>query len=143
MQMESTECGAACLCMILAYYGRWESLEKVRSACGVSRDGVKCSTILKAARSYGMDAKGYSYSMEALQETDEIPCILYWEFNHFVVLKGFRGKRAYLNDPARGAITVSMEEFDQCFTGIALMMHPRRAIMRGSRSPRLKALPVC
>ena len=124
MQMEATECGAACLCMILAYYGRWEPLEKVRVECGVSRDGSKALNVLKAARSYGMEAHGYTFSLEGIQKKATYPCILFWNFNHFVVLNGFRGKWAYLNDPARGAVKVGVEEFDRSFTGVALMFEP-------------------
>ena len=131
MQMEATECGAACLCMILAYYDRWVPLEKVRSDCGVSRDGSKASNVLKAARAYGMEAHGYTFSIEAIQKKTSYPCIVFWNFNHFVVLNGFRGKWAYLNDPARGAVKVSMEEFDRCFTGIALTFEPTEAFEPG------------
>ena len=102
MQMESLECGAACLAMILAYYGRWEPLEKVREQCGVSRDGSKAANILKAACSYGLEAEGASGDTDALRESATCPCIIFWNFNHFVVLDGFRGKYAYINDPARG-----------------------------------------
>ena len=131
MQMEATECGAACLCMILAHYGRWEPLEKVRVECGVSRDGSKAANVLKAARTYGMEARGFTFSMEGIRNKGEYPCILFWNFNHFVVLDGFRGKWAYLNDPARGAVRVSMEEFDRSFTGIALMFKPTEAFEPG------------
>ncbi len=131
MQMEVTECGAACLCMILAYYGRWEPLEKVRTECGVSRDGSKASNLLKAARAYGMDAHGYRFSLEAIQDGATYPCILFWNFNHFVVLDGFRGKWAYLNDPARGTVRVSMEEFDRSFTGVVLTLEPTENFEQG------------
>lgn len=131
MQMEATECGAACFCMILAYYGRWEPLEKVRTECGVSRDGSKASNILKAARAYGMDAHGYTFSLEGIREKVAFPCILFWNFNHFVVLDGFRGKWAYLNDPTRGQVRVSMEEFDRSFTGVALTIQPTEAFETG------------
>ena len=131
MQMEVTECGAACLCMILAYYGRWEPLEKVRTECGVSRDGSKASNVLKAARAYGMDAHGYRFSLEAIRDGATYPCILFWDFNHFVVLDGFRGKWAYLNDPARGTVRVSMEEFDRSFTGVVLTMEPTADFEQG------------
>ncbi len=131
MQMEATECGAACLCMILAYYGRWEPLEKVRTECGVSRDGSKASNVLKAARAYGMEAHGYTFSLNGIQEKVNYPCILFWNFNHFVVLNGFRGKWAYLNDPARGEIRVSMEEFDRSFTGVALTLEPTADFKQG------------
>ena len=111
MQMEALECGAACLTMILAYYGKWVPLEQVRADCGVSRDGSKASNVLKAARSYGLSAKGMTYSAKGLHERATVPCILFWNFNHFVVLRGFRGKYAYLNDPARGQVRVPLEEF--------------------------------
>ncbi len=126
MQMEATECGAACLTMILAYYGRWVPLEEMRMACGVSRDGSKAINILRAARSFGMEADGYTYDLEGLQTNANLPCIIFWNFNHFVVLTGFstNGKWAYLNDPARGQVRVPIDEFDKSFTGIALTMKP-------------------
>ena len=133
MQMEATECGAACLCMILAYYGRWEPLEKVRADCGVSRDGSKAANILRAARSYGMEASGFTYSLKGIQKNKRYPCILFWNFCHFVVLNGFKGKYAYINDPARGSIRVTLEEFDHCFTGIALMMSPTEEFQKGGK----------
>ena len=112
LQLEALECGAASLAMVLAYYGKWVPLEKVRVACGVSRDGSNARNLLEAARSYGMTAKGYRYEPEALKEEGSFPCIIHWNFNHFVVLNGFKGKKAIINDPARGTVEVSMEEFD-------------------------------
>ncbi len=119
MQMEALECGAACLAMILAYHGKWVALEQVRRDCGVSRDGSRAVNVLKAARSYGLSADGYSLDNETVRTID-FPCIIHWNFNHFVVLKGFKGKHAYLNDPARGSVKVTAEEFDRSFTGIVL-----------------------
>ncbi|MDD5952369.1 MAG: NHLP family bacteriocin export ABC transporter peptidase/permease/ATPase subunit [Oscillospiraceae bacterium] len=124
MQMEALECGAASLAMVMAYYDKWIPLEQVRTDCGVSRDGSNARNMLKAARSYGMIAKGYRFEPEELREKGTFPCIIHWNFNHFVVLDGFRGNKAYLNDPARGNYTVSMETFDESFTGICLMMEP-------------------
>ena len=124
MQMEALECGAASLCMVMAYYEKWVPLEQVRKDCGVSRDGSKASNILKAARSYGFTAKGYRYEPEQLRENGKFPCIVHWEFNHFVVCDGFRGGKVYLNDPARGSYAVSMERFDEGFTGICMMIEP-------------------
>lgn len=124
MQMEALECGAASLTMILAYYNKWLPLEQVRADCGVSRDGSNAKNILKAARSYGMIAKGYRYEPEELREWGKFPCIIHWNFNHFVVLDGFKGNKAVLNDPAKGNYTVSMEIFDEAFTGICLMFEP-------------------
>ena len=120
MQLEALECGAASLAMVLAYYDKWIPLEQVRSDCGVSRDGSNAKNCLKVARSYGLDAKGYRYEPEALKESGTFPCIIHWNFNHFVVLKGFKGKYAYINDPARGEVKVNMKEFDEAFTGITL-----------------------
>ena len=124
MQMEALECGAASLCMLMAYYGKWVPLEQVRRDCGVSRDGSKASNIVKAARSYGFTAKGYRYEPEQLRELGKFPCIVHWGFNHFVVCDGFKGNKVYLNDPAKGSYTVSMERFDEAFTGICLMIEP-------------------
>ena len=131
MQMEALECGAASLTMILAYYGKWMPLEQVRADCGVSRDGSNAKNILKAARSYGLAAKGYRYEPEGLKENGKFPCIIHWNFNHFVVLDGFKGSKAYLNDPAKGSYSVPMEIFDKSFTGICLMFEPAESFEPG------------
>lgn len=124
IQLEALECGAACLTMILAYYGKWIPLEQVRRDCGVSRDGSNAGNILKAARSYGFTAKGYRYEPENLKTDGSFPCIIHWNFNHFVVLCGFKGDKAVINDPAKGTCIVSKETFDQSFTGICLKVVP-------------------
>ena len=124
MQMEALECGAASLAMILAYYEKWVPLEQVRLDCGVSRDGSNARNILRAARSYGLTAKGYRYEPEGLKANGKFPCIIHWNFNHFVVLNGFRGNKAVLNDPAKGTYSVPMQTFDDSFTGICLFFEP-------------------
>ncbi len=124
MQLEVLECGAASLAMVLAYYGKWIPLEQVRVDCGVSRDGSNARNILRAARSYGLVAKGYRYEPESLRKEGKFPCIIHWNFNHFVVLDGFRGNKAVLNDPAKGTYTVPMKTFDESFTGICLLFEP-------------------
>lgn len=124
MQMEALECGAASLAMVMAYYGKWIPLEQVRFDCGVSRDGSNAKNVILAARSYGFDAEGYRYEPEALKKGGLFPCIIHWNFNHFVVLNGFKGNKAIINDPARGTVKVSMEEFDESFTGICLNVTP-------------------
>ncbi len=133
MQLEALECGAASLTMILAYYGKWIPLEQVRADCGVSRDGSNAKNVLKAARSYGLQAKGYRYEPEMLKEKGTFPCIIHWNFNHFVVLCGFKGDKVVLNDPAKGNYTVSMETFDQSFTGICLMFEPTESFEPGGK----------
>ena len=124
MQMEALECGAASLAMVMAYYDKWVPLEQVRLDCGVSRDGSNARNLLLAARSYGFEAQGFRCEIDALREEICLPCIIHWNFDHFVVLRGFRGKHALLNDPARGDVKVSMEEFDRSFTGICLQITP-------------------
>ncbi len=124
MQMEALECGAASLAMICAYYNKWIPLEQIRVDCGVSRDGANAKNLLVAARSYGFTAKGYRYEPDDLKKNGKFPCIIHWNFNHFVVLDGFKGKKAVINDPAKGNYTVSMETFDKSFTGICLMFEP-------------------
>ena len=124
MQLEALECGAASLTMIMAYYGKWVPLEQVRADCGVSRDGSKAKNILKAARGYGFKAKGYRCEVSAIKNKVSYPCIIHWNFNHFVVLDGFKGDTAYINDPARGEVKVPMEEFDRSFTGICIQIEP-------------------
>lgn len=133
MQMEALECGAASLTMILAYYGKWIPLEQVRADCGVSRDGSNAKNVLKAARSYGLIAKGYRYEIEDLKKNGRFPCIIHWNFNHFVVLDGFKGNKAYLNDPAKGSYSVSTETFDKSFTGICLMFEPSESFEPGGK----------
>lgn len=133
MQMEALECGAASLAMILAYYEKWIPLEQVRVDCGVSRDGSNARNILRAARSYGLVAKGYRYEPEALRKEGKFPCIIHWNFNHFVVLDGFRGNKAVLNDPAKGTYTVPMKTFDESFTGICLLFEPGEDFLPGGK----------
>lgn len=124
MQMEALECGAASLTMILAYYGKWIPLEQIREDCGVSRDGSNAKNILVAARSYGLGAKAYRYDPDRLKEMGRFPMIVHWEFNHFIVLDGFKGDKVYVNDPARGTVVMSYEQFDEGYTGICLMFEP-------------------
>ena len=133
MQMEALECGAASLCMILAYYGKWVPLEQVRADCGVSRDGSNARNIALAAMSYGMEVHAYRLEPEQLRSEGTFPCIVHWEFNHFIVCDGFRGDKVYLNDPARGSYTVSRERFDEGFTGIAMMMKPGEKFTPGGK----------
>ena len=124
MQLEATECGAASLAMVMAYFEKWLPLEQTRQDCAISRDGANAGNILRAARSYGMEAHAYSADVDSVREEGPFPCIIHWGFNHFVVLDGFKGGKAYLNDPARGHVIVPMKEFDEQYTGVILVIEP-------------------
>jgi len=124
MQLEATECGAACLSMVLAYYGKWITLEEAREACGVSRDGQNALNILKAARNYKMEADGYSMGIDAFEDFTEFPCIVFWNHCHFVVMTGMKGDKIYINDPGIGSRTITKEEFSKNFTGIVIALKP-------------------
>ena len=133
MQLEALECGAASLAMVMAYYDKWVPLEQVRSDCGVSRDGSNAKNICKAAKSYGFKVQAFSRTPKSIKEKGKFPCIIHWNFNHFVVLNGFKGKYACINDPARGAIKVGPEEFDRAFTGITLNITPDEGFEPGGK----------
>ncbi|MEE1753995.1 NHLP family bacteriocin export ABC transporter peptidase/permease/ATPase subunit [Streptomyces sp. SP18CS02] len=146
LQMEAVECGAASLAMVLAHHGRHVPLEELRIACGVSRDGSRASNLLKAARGYGLQAKGMQMEPAALAEV-RAPAILFWEFNHYVVYDGmgrrFGRRGVHINDPDKGRRFVPAEDFDTSFTGVALVFEPTEAFRRGGRRPGiLSAVPA-
>ena len=124
MQLEALECGAAALCMVMAYYGKWVPLEQARVDCGVSRDGSKAKNIYLAAERYGFSVRAFRMTPESVRESGQFPCIIHWNMNHFVVLCGFKGRKVYINDPARGEVRVSWEEFDKAFTGVTIIPVP-------------------
>ncbi|MDE2332363.1 MAG: NHLP family bacteriocin export ABC transporter peptidase/permease/ATPase subunit [Bradyrhizobium sp.] len=133
--MEASECGAAALGIVLAYYGAWIPLEQLRTACGVSRDGSKASNIVKAARGFGLAARGFRKEPSTLHEMP-MPCIIHWNFNHFVVLEGIDGDRVYINDPALGRRRIDMTELDLAFTGVVLTMERTESFKKQGSEPR-------
>ncbi|MBQ3757744.1 MAG: NHLP family bacteriocin export ABC transporter peptidase/permease/ATPase, partial [Oscillospiraceae bacterium] len=124
MQMENMECGAASLAMVLAYYGKWVPLSQLRKLCGISRDGAKMSTIAKSARMLGLNAQGYRYEVDEFFKKTTYPCIVHWRFTHFVVVCGRRGNTVYINDPGSGSEKITMQEFDEAYTGVCLRFSP-------------------
>jgi NHLM bacteriocin system ABC transporter peptidase/ATP-binding protein len=134
LQMEAVECGAAALAMVLAHHGAWIPLEQLRVACGVSRDGSKASNIVRAARSFGLDAKGFRSEPATLHELP-MPCIIHWNFNHFVVLEGIDGGDVHINDPAVGRRRTDMVELDLAFTGVALTFEPTASFHKSGDKP--------
>ena len=134
--MEATECGAAALGIVLAHYGKWVPLEELRDACGISRDGSNALAVKRAAQGFGLDVRARRCSVESLQH-QTMPVIIFWRFNHFLVVEGWSPEGWYLNDPALGHRTCSDEEFHASFTGIALELTPGADFQPGGRPPRL------
>ena len=134
LQMEALECGAAALGIVLAHYGKWVPLEDLRTTCGVSRDGSRASNVLRAARGYGLEGNGIRIDPGEL-DNFRLPLIAFWNFNHFVVIKGTSKAGVLLQDPAVGSRTVTWEEFDGSFTGVALELNPGNDFVRDGEPP--------
>ena len=124
LQMEALECGAASLCMILAYYKKWVPLDQVRQDCGVSRDGSNALNIWKAAESYGLKVKANRFNADQIREEAHFPAIIWWNYNHFVVLDGFKKEKAIINDPAKGVVRIPMKEFKRSYCMLCMQFEP-------------------
>ena len=135
-QMEATECGAASLAMVLGYYGKSMPLEKLRIETGVSRDGCNMKNIMRAGKKFGLDVHGYRKDLDGLFELP-VPCIIHWNFNHFVVWEGRKGNACYINDPAVGRRKLTVEDIDDCFTGVVLTFAVTDAFEKSNESETL------
>lgn len=138
MQIDQSECAAACLGMVLAHHGRWATLDELRLATGISRDGATVAAIESGARTYGLAATALRLEPEQLRNgAAEMPLILNWRFTHFVVVEGWSAGRWYLADPGAGRYSVDEDEFDRCFTGVAVAVTPGPGFSPGGRRPSL------
>ena len=136
LQLESTECGAACLGIILAHFDKWVPLEELREACAVGRDGASAADITRAARTYGLETEAWRREVHHLAQM-EMPLILFWKFRHFVVLDGVGRGRYYVNDPAVGRCVIGEDEFDRSFTGVTLQMKPGKSFEPSGAPPNI------
>lgn len=136
MQMESSECGAASLAMILAYYGLWLPLSQVRYECGVSRDGSNLKNIASVAREHGLETKAFKANPDELKDLP-LPCIAHWDFNHFVVITGVNRKNVFINNPGNGPVKMSLDETGIHMTGIVLTMQPGPDFKTGGKKPNI------
>ncbi|SCA62529.1 hypothetical protein SCG7086_AB_00060 [Chlamydiales bacterium SCGC AG-110-P3] len=137
IQMEHAECGAAALSIIMGYYGRFTPLEELRIACGVSRDGCDAYNLIEAAKFHGMEGAGYEADIASLEHEAKLPCILYWNSNHFIVLEGFSGNRIYINDPATGPRTITREQFEKAYSNIVIILEPGPGFKKADEPKRL------
>ena len=134
LQQDPTECAAVSLSIVLEYHGCHRPLSEIRQACGVSRDGSDAANLVRAAKRFGLEAKGFKKGLSALQ-TVPLPAVVFWNFNHFLVLDGIETERFWINDPATGRRSVDLEEFDRCYTGVVLTMEPGEAFARSEKRP--------
>lgn len=135
LQYEAVECGAASLKIVLAYFGLILPLADLRERLGISRDGVTALQLMTAAEDLGLRVRALQVSARRLRSKGRFPCILFWNFNHFLVLEGFEADQAWLSDPACGRRRVSWEEFTQSFTGVVLHLEPGEGFQPAGREP--------
>lgn len=134
LQFETTECGASCVAMVLAYFGRWEPIDRLRQICGTTRDGISAGALVRAARLLNLQAKGFGVTATELG-TLPMPQILFWNFNHFVVLERIKGEWVDIVDPAVGRRRLNMAELERAYSGVTLCMAPGPDFAASGRAP--------
>lgn len=122
-QVTAVECGAACLGMVLNYYGYATSISEVQERCGVGRDGLTALELVKSARLYGLRVRAISLDLDDFRYVT-LPAIVHWEFNHFLLVERWSPTRIDVVDPAQGRRQLTAKEFDEGFTGVAIMAEP-------------------
>jgi ABC-type bacteriocin/lantibiotic exporter with double-glycine peptidase domain len=135
LQVEHTECGVVSLAIVFGYFNKWFSIEYLRDACGVSRDGSNALNLIKFAQEAGFEAHAYSLELSDLKELGIFPMIIHWKFNHFVVLERIKGKKYWINDPANGRQVLDEKEVDECFTGVVLTFEPDDTFEPSGKAP--------
>jgi HlyB family type I secretion system ABC transporter len=129
LQMTPRECGAACLAMVLTYYGRETTINECRKYVQSGRDGLTARTIAQAARDLGLRVRAFSLEPESLGEVPT-PAIVHWNFDHFLVLEDWSPEAVRVVDPALGRRRLTPEEFNAGFTGVVLTMEPGASFQR-------------
>ena len=132
LQIEALECGAACLGMILASFGRWVDLSQLREDCDITRDGSTMQDLMVAAEGYGLDPKGHRATVEELQGLP-MPAIIWWQRNHYVVLEGAKNGTFYVNDPARGRQHYTQDYFERNYSGAAITFELTPLFVKGGK----------
>jgi ABC-type bacteriocin/lantibiotic exporter with double-glycine peptidase domain len=134
LQFEATECGTCCLGMVLAHFGRWESMDRLRGLCGATRDGISAGSLARAAKQVGLNVKGFGLPAAELAKLP-MPQIIFWNFNHFVVLERMEGDIALVTDPAMGQRRLRMADLEAGYCGVTLCMEPGEDFQRTGRRP--------
>ncbi len=123
LQLTAVECGAACLAMVLGYFGRPATVAEIRAACPIGRDGVTAQGLLDAARRLGLRGRAVAVDLDRLGRLP-LPAILHWEFRHFIVLERWSDRGAEVVDPACGRLRLTRAELDAGYTGVAIVLEP-------------------
>lgn len=135
LQYDATECGPAALSTILTYFGRYEPIKVLRELCGVDRNGSNALRVVKAAEQLGLTGRPFSCSAQELEQKGRFPLMLFWGFDHYVVLEGFENGRAFISDPDRGRQSLNFQEFSEQFTGVAFEFIPSADFRPGGKKP--------
>lgn len=139
LQTEATECGLACLAMIAGYHGHHTGLMELRRRFSVSLKGISLKQLIQTAHRLGLGTRAVKLDLGDLGKL-KLPCVLHWNFNHFVVLKAVDGRGAVLHDPAHGQRRLGLEEVSRSFTGVALELWPESGFEKQEAPPRIKLL---
>jgi len=136
LQLSAVECGAACLAMILRYYGSKISIAEIRQRYGVGRDGLSALSIVTAAQEYGLQVRAFSLQTPDLRAV-RLPAIVYWESNHFLIIERWSDHYVDVVDPAQGYRRMTIEEFSAGFCGVVIILAPSEHFVRQKTVPRI------